>query len=61
MEEVESPYRLEPDRGRFKVVDESGRIILTCGDAGSAEQYVVLLNEAYRRGHKAGYRQAKRS
>jgi hypothetical protein len=61
MKEIEKPYQFEPDRGRYRVIDENGRVILSCGDIGSAEQYVVLLNEAYRRGHKAGFRDARRS
>ena len=61
MDPAELPFRPQSEQGRFRVVDESGRIILECGDRASAEQYAALLNEAYRRGFKAGYRAAKRA
>jgi hypothetical protein len=58
---ADSPFQPQFEQGRFRVVDKSGRIILDCGDRGSAEQYAALLNEAYRRGFKAGYRAARRA
>lgn len=33
---------------------------MVCGDESSATHYAVLLNEAYQRGSKAGYRKAKK-
>jgi hypothetical protein len=53
------PYTVEPDAGRFRVVDWEGNVIMTCGDSHSAEQYAVLMNQAFRRGFKAGLRQAR--
>jgi len=53
------PYRVEAAHGVFKVVDADGEIILACGDQANAGQYVALLNQAYRRGYKAGYRKAR--
>lgn len=53
------PYRADHEDGRFRVLDGTGRVVLVCGDGNSATQYAVLLNEAYRRGYKAGYRTAK--
>lgn len=54
------PYRVNPVAGRFEVQDESGRVIVVCHDESSATDYAVLLTEAYRRGYKAGYRQARK-
>ncbi len=61
MNEMERPYRVELTGGVAKVVDESGRVVLNCGDVANAEQYAVLLNQAFERGYKAGYRAAKRA
>ena len=55
------PYRATPKNGVWEVHDESGRVIVVCRDERSATDYAVLLNEAYQRGHKAGYRHAKQS
>ncbi len=51
------PYGVESRADRFEVRDLSGRTLLVCRDRGSAAEYAVLLNEAYRRGFRAGYRQ----
>jgi hypothetical protein len=53
------PYRVEPEDGRFRVVDWERNAILVCGDAMSAEQYAVLMNQAFRSGFNAGYRKAR--
>ena len=53
------PYTVEPEDGRFRVVDWEGNAILVCGDATSAEQYAVLMNQAFRRGFNAGYRKGR--
>jgi hypothetical protein len=60
-DDAETPYRAQAEDGRSRVVDETGRLIVGCGDMGNAEQYAALLNQAYRRGYKAGYRAARRS
>jgi hypothetical protein len=52
-------YTVEPTDGRFSVVDWDGNAILVCGDATSAEQYAVLMNQAFRRGFNAGYRKGR--
>ncbi len=57
--EDEKPYEHRERNGRFEVVDASGRVVVVCRDQASAVDYAVLLSEAYRRGHKAGYRQAR--
>jgi hypothetical protein len=56
----QEPYRIEPDGGRFKVVDWEGAVVLICGDEPSAGQYAALMNQAYRRGFKAGIRKARK-
>ncbi|HXC34770.1 MAG TPA: hypothetical protein VNV43_02785 [Candidatus Acidoferrales bacterium] len=60
MDDIQSPYQIESNKSHFQVVDESGRVMLDCGDLVNAEQYAAMLNEAFRRGFKAGYRAAKR-
>jgi hypothetical protein len=60
MDDFEPPYQIKPNESHFQVVDESGRVMLGCGDRVNAEQYAAMLNEAFRRGFKAGYRAAKR-
>jgi hypothetical protein len=54
-------YHVSSNDGRFEVVDPAGRNILVCRDEPSATHYTVLLNEAYQRGYKAGYRDARRA
>lgn len=54
------PYRVKPAEGRFEVQDESRQVTAVCRDEHSAKDYAVLLNEAYRRGSKAGYRDARK-
>ena len=54
------PYTTRPEDGRFSVVDWEGNVILVCGDSPSAEQYAVLMNQAFRRGFKAGFRKGRR-
>jgi hypothetical protein len=53
------PYRADPKKGVWEVQDESGRVVMVCRDERSATDYVVLLTAAYRRGYKAGFREAK--
>ena len=60
-DEVTQPYRINPTDRHCEVRDELDRVVLVCGDAAGAQNYVVLLNEAYCRGHQAGFRQAKKS
>ena len=52
-------YRVKAENGKFHVLDESDRVVMVCRDEGSANEYAVLLNGAYRKGFKAGYREAK--
>ncbi|HTV42644.1 MAG TPA: hypothetical protein VMF08_18920 [Candidatus Sulfotelmatobacter sp.] len=61
MDETEPPYRTQSADGHAQVVDESGKVVLDCGkvNLASAEQYAVLLNQAFQRGFKAGFRAAR--
>ena len=61
MSDVEpEPFRVNARDGRFEVLDRSNRVMMVCGDEGSATNYVDLLNQAYRQGYKSGYREAKK-
>jgi hypothetical protein len=53
-------YHVNERDGNFEVVSDSGKVVLTCRDEASATNYVILLTEAYQRGYKAGYREAKK-
>ena len=57
--EQNEPYRVEAAQGVFQIVDAAGEVILACGEEANAGQYAALLNQAYRRGYKAGYRKAR--
>jgi len=59
IDEDAHPYTVGGEGGRFKVRDESNRVIMDSEDENSATHYAVLMNEAYRRGYKAGYRAAR--
>jgi hypothetical protein len=52
------PYQIKPGASGWEVLDDSGRVVMKCRDERSATDYAVLLNEAYRRGYKAGWRGA---
>lgn len=54
------PYRVEPEGDGFEVVDGEGNVTITSTASANADQYAALLNQAYRRGYKAGFRNAKR-
>ncbi len=53
-------YHPHQRNGVWEVLDEAGRVIMACRDERSALDYAVLLNDAYRRGYKAGYRDSKK-
>ena len=55
------PYRVESTRDGFQIVDAAGEVILSCGNQANAEHFLALLSQVYRRGYKAGYRQARAS
>ena len=53
------PFRVEAKDGRYHIVDPDGAVLLVCVDAANADQYVVLMNQAWSRGFKAGLRKAR--
>ena len=55
----DSHYRIETKESEFWLIDESGNKILVCRDRGSAEHYLVLVNEAFKRGYKLGFRDGR--
>jgi hypothetical protein len=57
----DGPYAVTPADDRFEVQDASNRVVMVSRDEASANQYAVLLNEAFRRGYKAGYQAACKS
>jgi len=57
----EKIYQVKAENGSFRVLDEADRVIMVCRDEGSANEYAVVLNNAYRKGFKAGYREGKRN
>jgi hypothetical protein len=59
MDEIEPPYQVQSIESAIQVVDGSGRVVLNFGDRANAEQYAAMLNQAFERGFKAGYRAAK--
>jgi len=54
------PYHVESKANQFVVVDWEGNAIISCSTPTNADQYAALLNQAYRRGYKAGFRNARR-
>ena len=59
-EEIEF-CRADPEDETGRVVDASGSTICVCGSRPNAEGYAALLNQAYRRGYKTGYRVARKA
>lgn len=59
MDDEQEAYEVVQEDAGFRVRDETGMSIMTCRDRGSAEHYASLLNRAYRKGYKAGYRAAR--
>ncbi|WP_182869871.1 hypothetical protein [Stieleria mannarensis] len=59
MSEESQLFHVVEESGKFEVLDPSGRSLMTCRDTASAEHYATLLNQAYKRGYKDGYREAK--
>jgi hypothetical protein len=59
MDEIEPPYQVQSIEGAIRIVDESGRVVLNFSDRANAEQYAAMLNQAFGRGFKAGFRAAR--
>jgi len=52
-------YRVCANGERFDLISTSGRCIMTCHDAASAEHYALLLNEAFTAGYKAARKELR--
>ena len=61
MDDETAPYRVDRHGEAYAVFVGQGDVICVCGEELNARHYETLLRKAYRRGHKAGYRTAKRS
>jgi hypothetical protein len=57
----QAPYSVTATGGKYLVSDATNRTIMVCSDSGSAEQYALLLNAAYRQGYKAGIHESRSS
>lgn len=55
----EDPYSVGERDGSYGVVDEEGRLVCACGTETNALHYMALMNQVWRRGYKAGYRDGK--
>lgn len=53
-------YSVQKRNDSFEVCASSGRIIMVCGDEGSANHYMSLLNEAHKAGYKLGYKDGRK-
>ena len=54
------PYTVHVEANQFTVMDWEGNVAMVCGDAQSAEQYAVMMSQAFRRGYKVGFRTARK-
>ena len=59
MNDDQETYRVVATEQQFDVVSASDRVVMSCRDSRSANHYATLLNQAFRAGHKAGFRDAK--
>ena len=57
----QDPYRVEQRGAQYQILDWEDAVVMTCNDAPSAGQYAALMNQAFRRGFKSGYRKARRA
>lgn len=55
-DDPQSAYSVHERNTRFEICTTSGRVVMVCGDEGSAFHYASLLNEAHRAGYKLGYK-----
>ncbi|MHC4470580.1 MAG: hypothetical protein ACYTDY_15670 [Planctomycetota bacterium] len=53
------PFSVGASGESHAVLDAKGEVVLTCGDEGSAAHYAAMLNDAYGRGYRDGYRAGK--
>ena len=53
------PHKIVVRGDKYGVVDDQQRDVIAGRDERSAQHYADLLNKAYRRGYRLGYRDAK--
>ena len=58
--ETQLAYTVQERNARFEICAASGRVVLVCGDEGSAAHYAALMNEAHRAGYKLGYKDGRK-
>ena len=54
-------YSILQQNNAYCVTDPTGRTLITCPSAPTAEHYADLLNKAYQNGYRAGYKAAKQA
>ena len=56
-----NPYEVQKtDDGRHVIIGQDGRTRLKCGpDRTNAEHYAAIMNETWKAGFKAGYREGR--
>ena len=55
----EAAYCVQVTEGGYAIVGESEQVVLVCVNEDHANQYAVLMIEAYKNGYKKGYREGK--
>lgn len=61
MNDDQETYRVVAKEQQYDVVSASDRVVMSCRDPRSANHYATLLNQAFRAGYKAGFRDAKQA
>jgi len=56
----EEMFLVAADETGFAVSDQTGLVVVRCATEPNALNYAALLNEAYKRGYKAGYHDARK-
>jgi hypothetical protein len=58
----EREYRVEEEApGKFRILNAADITVVVCSDRTDAEQHATLLEEAFRRGYRLGFRDGKRA
>ncbi|MCO6457114.1 MAG: hypothetical protein J5I93_17600 [Pirellulaceae bacterium] len=60
MADDERPYAIDQDETGYRVLDDTGQVVIRCRERASAEHYAELLTRAYRKGYRLGFRAARR-
>ena len=57
--EEEAVYQVRSVENKYQVIDNNQRIIIECRDEQNARHYAVLLNSAFSKGYKTGYKDGR--